>query len=145
MSRIRAPAADGSKRVPFPGFKPRSSSAASYTLTREGHVYRSDGLLVIPSERPVGSGGARGPLIVKLGGGHATRSMARAMWDAFGNKRRMPVSDQDWIPWLCPNAPPDPLTRVRQCSVHYVYLVRRGDAQRYAMTGVLPQDRIQII
>lgn len=147
MTKTRTPAAepDDTERVPFPGYEPRSEAAARYTLTRMGRVRRvGDDRLVIPVEREPGSGGARGALIVRLGGGTVTRSLARAVWEAFGDAAKMPKDDQEWVPWLRHDAPEDPATGVRRCSVFDVVLVSRGDAQRYAMYGVLPDADKQI-
>jgi hypothetical protein len=155
MTKSRTPAAvepDDIEQVPFPEYEPRSDAAARYTLTRMGRVRRIGVLprLVIPVERePRGqstsSGGARGSLIVRLAGGTVTRSLPRAVWEAFGDASRMPNDGQEWVPWLRHDAPEDPETRARRCSVEDVVLVSRGDAQRYAMYGVIPDTQISIV
>jgi len=142
---------DDIEQVPFPDYEPRSQGAARYTLTRMGRVRRigSVSRLVIPIERePRGqtcSGGARGSLIVRLAGGTVTRSLPRAIWAAFGDVSRMPSDEQEWVPWLRHDAPEDPETQTRRCSVEDVVLVSRGDAQRYAMYGVIPDVQIPIV
>jgi hypothetical protein len=151
MSASRTPAAepDDTEQLPFPEHEPRSKGAAHYTLTRMGRVRRvgATTVLVIPFERErrVEGGGAKRSLIVRLSGGTITRSLPRAVWVTFGNLRRIPSDGQEWVPWLRPDAPEDPETGVRRCSVQDVVLVSRGDAQRYAMYGVMPDTLIPII
>jgi hypothetical protein len=71
--------------------------------------------------------------------------LTRAVWEAFGDETRMPNDGQEWVPWLRHDAPEDPETGARRCSVEDVVLVSRGDAQRYAMYSVVPDIQIPIV
>lgn len=116
-------------RVPIPGFTPKPNGA-SYTISLAGVVRRSDGLVWRPS--PLFSkSGMPTSLVVRLGGGKSSRSLAQLMFDAFAVSRDLPTdaatghkTDRDmlWCPWLLPTKKVDKLTGERPCSIDQVVI-----------------------
>ena len=134
-------------RLPVPGFVPKPNGAR-YTISLAGRVRRDCGLLWQPTSI-YSTTGLPTSLIVRLGGGKSSKSMAKLMHEAFAESRELPTdhptqSEREscwrqvdgvrhwrreepakktkWIPWLVYSAEIDTETNERCCNIDNVVL-----------------------
>jgi len=112
-------------------------------VRRSGEV---NGSVIVKPQRRRRSGPVPGALVVALGGGAACRSLPLAVFTAFGSKAlQRRAKEEGLIPWHDPSGPVDPETGCPRCSVFDIYLVSRGDAQRFSLHGLVPEDKTPIV
>jgi len=112
--------------LPVPGFVPKPNGAR-YTISLAGRVRRDCGLLWQPTSI-YSTTGLPTSLIVRLGGGKSSKSMAKLMHEAFAESRELPTDhptqagEAKWIPWLVYSAEIDTETNERCCNIDNVVL-----------------------
>jgi hypothetical protein len=138
-----------SLRVPVPGFDAKPNGA-HYTISLAGIVRRSeDGLIWRP--RSVHTKfGIPTSLIVRLGGGSNSFSLAKLMHTAFAESSDLPSDDPRdpdrsivWSPWLRYDAPHEPITGERSCSIANIVLAPFGQLVSFTRgnSGAPPETR----
>jgi hypothetical protein len=117
-----------SLRIPVPGFTPKQQGGAEYTISLAGIVRRNDNMVWRPKST-YSKAGISTSLIVRLGGGSNSFSLARLMHTAFAESTDLPTDDPrdpdqsaGWQPWLRYDAPHEPLTGERSCAIANIVL-----------------------
>jgi hypothetical protein len=119
-----------SLRIPVPGFTPKQQGGAEYTISLAGIVRRNDNMVWRPKST-YSKAGIITSMIVRLGGGSNSFSLAKLMHTAFAESTDLPTDDPrypdqsaNWIPWLRYDAPTyDVQFGTRTCAIDFVVLV----------------------